>query len=487
MAINFNEIPGAGNRLPLFMIEFDSTRAGTGDESLRALMIGQKTATGSAAAGEPVQVASAGNAATFFGAGSMLSAMVAAYRRQDPIGELWAVPLDDIATGTAATKTVTVTAASATAGAIALYIAGRRVQIAISAGQTATVIATAIVTAVTAVGDLPVTAAAAAGVVTLTARHKGTLGTELKVEHSVRPSEALPSGVTLAIANGVDGASDPDIADVWTAIGDEQFHVLAVPYTADAEMDKVDAELAERWGPLRQNEGHACAAITGTAAEATTYGNARNSPHVTVMDAGVSPTPTYEWAAAVAGVVARYGSIDPARPFQTLPLKGVVGDAVSARRLTVERNTLLHDGIATHTVDRDGTVRVERLVTTYQTAPGGVSDTAYLDLNTVLTLGYLRRDFRGIIRRKYPRHKLGNDNTRIGPEQRIMTPSQGRNEAIAAFGLWEEQGLVEDAEQFKEGLICERNADDPNRLDWLIPPNLINQFRVGGAQIQFLL
>ena len=486
MAISFNEVPASG-RVPFVYIEFDSVPTGAAG-ALRTLLIGQKTSSGSATAEVPVQVSDAAAAQSLFGEGSHLALMAAAYRRQDPLGELWAVPLGDATSSVADTKTITVTAgASVLAGTIALYIGDRRIPVAVTAGDTATEIGAAINTAIGAASGLPVTAAAAAGVVTLTARCKGTVAKELRVQHSLRAGEALPGGVTLAIATGTAGSIDPDVDDVWTAIGDEQFHVIATPYTADDSMDKVDIELASRWGALRQIEGVACAAITGTAAEATTYGNARNSPHVVVMDAGTSPTTTYEWAAALAGVVARYGSIDPARPFQTLPLAGIAGDALADQRARSERNTLLHDGIATHTVGRDGTVRVERLVTTYQTAPGGSPDISYLDLNTPLTLAYLRRDFRSTIRNKYPRHKLADDGTRVGPGQAVMTPSTGRAEAVAALRRWEEAGLVEGVEEAIAALICERNATDRTRLDWLLKPDLINQFRVGGAKIQFLL
>jgi phage tail sheath gpL-like len=68
-----------------------------------------------------------------------------------------------------------------------------------------------------------------------------------------------------------------------------------------------------------------------------------------------------------------------------------------------------------------------------------------------------------------------------------MTPKLGKAEAIARFRVWEEQGLVENIDQFKNDLICERNESDPNRLDWYLPPDLMNQFRVGGAKIGFIL
>ena len=59
--------------------------------------------------------------------------------------------------------------------------------------------------------------------------------------------------------------------------------------------------------------------------------------------------------------------------------------------------------------------------------------------------------------------------------------------AIAKFRQWEEQGLVEGIDQFKADLIVERNISDVNRLDFMLPPDLINQLRVTGVKIGFLL
>ncbi|MDC6679483.1 hypothetical protein OEZ78_28885, partial [Leclercia adecarboxylata] len=40
---------------------------------------------------------------------------------------------------------------------------------------------------------------------------------------------------------------------------------------------------------------------------------------------------------------------------------------------------------------------------------------------------------------------------------------------------------------FKAALLVERNVGDVNRLDFLLRPNLINQFRIGATSIQFIL
>jgi phage tail sheath gpL-like len=88
---------------------------------------------------------------------------------------------------------------------------------------------------------------------------------------------------------------------------------------------------------------------------------------------------------------------------------------------------------------------------------------------------------------KFSRHKLANDGTRFGPGQKVLTPKGGKSEAVALFAEWETAGLVEGIDQFKRDIIVERNASVPTRLDFLLPPDLINQLRVIGASVQFLL
>jgi Phage tail sheath C-terminal domain len=48
-------------------------------------------------------------------------------------------------------------------------------------------------------------------------------------------------------------------------------------------------------------------------------------------------------------------------------------------------------------------------------------------------------------------------------------------------------GLVEDLSNFKKHLIVERDSSDPNRLNVLYPPDLINQLRTFAVLAQFRL
>ena len=281
------------------------------------------------------------------------------------------------------------------------------------------------------------------------------------------------------------GTSNPDVQAAITAIGDEQYHTVVMPYTDSSNLGKLETLLATRFGPMVQKEGHAFAAAAGSHATITTLGGTRNSPHLTIMGAGKSPTPSWVWAAVAAAVDAY--EPDPARPRQTLVLPGVLAPAIADRWTRDERNLALFDGISTTVVDAGGQVLIERLITTYQTNAFGVADTSYLDVETVRTIAYLRFTVRARIAQKFPRHKLADDGTLYGPGQAVVTPKVIRDELVALFMDWMDAGLAEGLEQFKTDLLVQRASGDPNRVDAIIPPDVVNQFRVFAAQVQFRL
>ncbi len=167
-------------------------------------------------------------------------------------------------------------------------------------------------------------------------------------------------------------------------------------------------------------------------------------------------------------------------------LVGIDPAAASDRFTLTERQSLLTSGVAT-AVYSGGSYRIERAVTTYQRNAYGQPDDSYLDSETLHQSAYVIRNLRSIITSKYGRHKLANDGTRFGPGQAIVTPKVIRGELIAAYGAMERDGIVENAEMFKQYLIVERDPNNPNRLSVLFPPDLVNQLRVFALLYQFRL
>lgn len=490
MAISFNNIP-ATLRVPWVYVEFDNSKAMQGDyvQPYTTLLIGQKLSAGSAVKEVPIQVTSVAQAKTLFGAGSMLAQMVEAYRETDSYTETWCLPLEDDAAGVQASGTITISNTATAAGTICLYINGRRITVGVAASDAAAAIATAIATAINADNDLCVTATAAEGVVTLTAKWKGLTGNDIDIRLNYYTGETLPAGITAAVAAMSEGTSNPDIETGLAAMGDDvHYNIIVMPYTDTNNLDLLDAELDDRWGPLRQLEGLAFCSVRGTLSELGTFGNANNTQNLCVVHSHGVPNATWEMAAGAAGLASYYGNIDPARPFQTLAMTGIKAPAIADRFTLWERNILLYDGISTFVVDDAAEVRAERFITTYKKSASGADDTSYLDICTPLTLGRLRYSLRNFLLLRYPRHKLASgDITQFGAGQSIATPDSVKGDVISWYQRQIDQGLAEDMAAFKSGLIVERNAADRNRLDILLTPDAVNQLMIIAAKMQFIL
>lgn len=489
MSISFNSVPG-NIRVPFVYAEFDSSKSqqGTRIKTYKGLMFGQKTSAGTATADMPVTVTSEAQAITLFGRGSFLHLQVKKWLAANKFTSLTVIPQADNGAGVVATGTITVAGPATADGTLFIYVGGQLVDVAVSSGDTDAEIAAAIVARVGELLDLPVTAGNVDEVVTLTCRHKGLLGNGIDIRSNYYPeSESLPAGVTLTIVAMASGTTAPVLTTSIGNMGEDQFDVICFPYNDATSLTAIEAELLDRWGPVRQNDGVAFTVKDDTHANLVTFGDGRNSKHVVCLGVYKMLNPSFEIAASLAATVAYYAQQDPARPFQTLSLTGILAPKNTDQFTLQERNLLLFDGIATFKVSPDKLCVIERLVTMYQENSSGADDTAFLDVNTLFTLSFLRYSFRNRMLLRYPRHKLGSDGTRYGAGQAVITPKVGKAEAIAWFREMEELGLVEGADQFKRDIIVERNAGDTNRLDFLLPPDLMNQFMVGGVQIGFLL
>lgn len=491
VGISFNTIPN-NLRVPFTAVEFDSSLAQQGAPILayRVLLLGQKRAAGTAAANSIQKVTNADEVLTLAGRGSMLHRQAKAYYAANGgITETWIGVLDDNGTGVAATGTITVTGPATSAGTLYLYLGGTLVSVAVANGDVANTIAAAINSALNADLDLPVTSTVATNVVTVTHRHKGEVGNDFDMRLNWADGEKTPAGVSLAFVALAGGTTNPTLTTLLAALGDQWFHLVAHGYKDATSLSALEAEFLSRSGPLRMVEGWGITSATGTASTLGTLGDTRNSRFtVFASQPGKNPVvPPSEYAAAATGIVAISGAADPARPFQTLAVPGMKAPAQADRFTITERNGLLFDGISTSKVDDGGNVLLERMITTYKTNAAGAADTAYLDLTSNLTLMFLAFSFRGRMATKYSRHKLANDGVRAGPGQAIITPKLGKAEAVAWFEEMEEIGLVEGIAQFKRDLVVVRNGSDPNRLDFLLPPDLINQLVVNAAKIQFRL
>lgn len=490
MSVGFNNITDI--RVPFVAVEFDNSKAQQGPaiQPFQTLIMGQKRSTGTATALAVVTVTSEAQARTLFGAGSMLQWMVKRYLQNDLVTTLQVVPIVDNAAGVIATGKVSIVGPATADGVLSIYFAGKKIQTSVTSGDVATAVATALAAAINADTDAQVTAAVNGSnlfEVDISARHKGTMGNQIDIRLNYFAEDLTPAGLAITLTAMASGAGDPDTNTIFAALPEEQYNVVINPWNDTSNMTKLETELDSRFGPMKAIDSVSFTTKLGSLGTLSSYGNARNNSHSCILGpCKAAPNPSWEWSSATGGQAAKSAQIDPARPFTTLPLVGILAPNKSDEFIMSERNTLLTDGIASTKIVI-GIPQIERLITSYQVNAASQPDTSYLDATTLFTLSYLRYSFRNRMASKFPRHKLANDGTRFGPGQPVITPSIAKAEAISLFGEWERAGLVEGVDQFTRDLVIERNASNPNRIDCLLPPDLVNQLLNVAAQIQFLL
>jgi len=487
--VSFNEVP-SNLRIPFVAVEIDNSKSAQGPALLayQALVLGQITASGTGTADTFHLVTNEDQVGVLAGRDSMLFQQAKAWFANNKQTPMYVGLLADNGAGTAAAGTVQFTSAATADGTLHFRYGGVPVSVAVTSGDAVGDMAAALEAALALIeSENPHTSAVLTDTVTTTFNHKGEAGNDYDIRINYQDGEELPAGVALTIVQPTGGASNPVLTGIISAIGDEWFQIWAHPYTDATSLTAIEAELSSRFSATRMIDGMSFTSSVGSVSTLNALGNTRNSQHSSIVaQSGADTiTPSYEYSAGVAGVASIEGARDPARPFQTVGLVGMLPPVV--KFTDTERNTLLFNGIATTKTDDGGVARLDRLITTYKTNAAGGADTSYLDVNTMLTLLYLRFSFRARIVNKYPRHKLANDGTKFGPGQAVMTPILGKAEAVSWFVDMERLGLVEGRADFKTNLVVDRNDLDPNRLDFLLPPDLINQLIVTAAQIQFQL
>jgi phage tail sheath gpL-like len=474
--ISFNSVPAA-LRYPGAYIEIDGSQAGLGGDIPAVLLVGQKLASGTAPVGEITQLSGVQDAINKAGPGSMLAQMAARYRAIDPTLDIYMLPYADNAAGVQATGTLTVTAAPTAAGTLALYIAGKLVSVGINLGMTAAQVATAIAAAITAAGtDIPVTAAAAAAVVTLTARHKGTCGNAIDIRLNFY-KEAAVAGLALTIAAMSGGVGDPAPGALTTMLGQFWYRYVALGINDAATLAAWHTESQLRYKPPIQAGFRAFTAHRGDYTSAVAFGTAGNYEHISCLSLEINPTSTWEAAAIVTAAAAPKLYNNPVESLEGIALTGMLGKTYHD---WTNANSLLFKGMSVMQVSKDGSCSIKRLISMYQFRPDGSADDAFLDINTAEVNERIRYEQRiGAIKR-FTGTAAAKSNEGYRPGLRITTEDDVRAFLLSLYKhtLMEEYGWTQAYDYYKETLFVEQDPTNPSRFNYRDTPILNSPYYI---------
>lgn len=499
MPVSFNTISSTV-RAPFFYVEVNEGDNGAQFQS-RTLLIGAMLGAGTATPEEAVLLND--NADALFGIGAELTDMVNINKVNAAIQEVWGLPMEDDAAGQKATGEIRIYAPTRS-GTLVWYVGGIRYRIAVSAGDAIGTIRDSVAAAITADTSAFVTAAANAvlgddggtayAVVDLTAKHAGENGNTIGLDTDLRTDDGPLGAQMLKFVDMNGGSANPDITTALTNLGDEEFDFIGCAYSDSSNLDAIEQFLDRetgRWSPSRQLYGLFITARNGTLAQLDAFGAGRNDPFTSIMGVNNSPSPIWRWAAAYATKAAAHlgdpgTSAEISRPLQTLDLVGVLPPRDPADRWSLNaRNTLYYSGIAAYHVERDGTVSIDREVTTYQTNEWGSPDRTWLDLNTPAQIMFFSRFMRQAITQRHGRQALADFNPVGNPG--ITTAADVKETIFFAYKDLELRGVVENSDLFYANLVVERDQSDPTRLNCYCPPDVVNQLRIFAMNINTFL
>jgi phage tail sheath gpL-like len=438
----------------------------------KMLIVGQRMASGTVAQGVLVDIFSSDQAATFFGRGSMLHVMCKAAIIANPYLQLTAVALDDAVGSVAAEYNLVATNNATGPGVATARIGPDVVETAVATGDTPAAICDRLSDKLKALGDLQADIQHFNGVasITVTLKNKGALSAGIPVTFSITAGIST----TLVTTPDATGSGDPSIQPALTAAFVAGHHIIVTPYNTSASLTVLRTHLDAVSGPMEQRGAIGVYGHTGSLGQATTLAGLINSGRITGILVPSSKSVSYEVAAAYGAVIA--SEEDPARPLNTLMLTGIDPSPLPNRLGRTEQENALNNGVTPSEIGPGEKVQIVRAITTYTLDPQAIPDISLFDLTTIRTLDYVRTACRQRIALRFPREKLSS-----------KTPAKVRSELLDVLVKLEELEIVEEVEANKDGLIVERDLQDPNRLNAKIPTDVVNGLHVFAGRIDLLL
>lgn len=456
-------------------IDFSGAIRGLRGMPRRLLLIGHKLAAGTAAADTILTVTTEVDAVALFGEGSLMLSMWRSAKANADLG----LPIDVIciAEGPAAVKAssvVAISGAPTASGELPFYVGTQRLSFGVLTTDTPTAIAAKLAAAINAAPKLPVTAAAALGNVTVTAKWGGPTGNDIGLLTQYYQDDNLPTGLIVATPAMAGGAVSPDVTPVITKMAGYRATEIVNPFTDSTNMGLLEAEMAVRWLQNNMQDGAVVNAMRGTEAAVTTYLSTRNSGHVHTIATTKDLSHPWETASMAGAAIESGAAIDPAQPQTGMVLQGYLGPKQGDDFTIDQKNNLLVAGGSPMQIGQDGTGSLLRMVTNYTQTASGAADRSMAELCWIKTMSYYRWFRVTEFMIKYTGFKIAQYITDPIPGQKIMTKELGEEIMLGLYKLFMDVGLCQNMPYYQDTLVVE--VDGPNgKLKILDQPVIVTQ------------
>lgn len=473
-SIQFASIPST-YRKPGIYSEFNikSANRSLPANLLRVVLVGQMMAAGASLPNVAAQMFSDDQAAVAFGAGSMLHRMVMFGLATNPNVPIFGIGVADAVSSAAAAQTVTFAGTPTAAGTFSIFINGDRVDVGVLTTSTPTALAAGLVALIAGLPNLPVTAANVAGVATLTAKNKGTMGNTIKLR--VVATAATGATCTLGGAKLAGGATDPDSTSCYTAISTAGYEMLAAGFIDSANIaamnnyvDFVATPVEERW-----TRGW----IGSDASVGTSQTLAGTVGRGFIGLAAARGSERAVWEIAASAAVDDASQDDPAMPLDYDRLSPITPSPnVSDVYLRSEQEALLHNGVTPLVPTNDGqAMQIVRAVSTYTVNVLGTPDPSLLDMTTMKSMIYTAIAVDTAQEAMFP----GKFTAR--------TPKDNDTIKYLTAKKLEKLNILRNVDDYKDEFFSEGDSQNVNQLDSRMPVPVVPGLHIIANRFDLIL
>lgn len=484
-----------------------------GSAPIKILLMGNKIAAisgsaptialpaGTVAVATPIALASEDDASVYFGLGSEVHVMARQVFAQYPDATVYGIAVAEA--GTAASVVCTFATTATAAFSVRIQACGTTIEVGVSSGDTPTVIATAVCTAVNAVTWLPYYAQFSAGAVTFTAKNTGPRGNDLSVllsfvssAGSVTPittSSTTSPGATTGIMSGgaasgnqyrfASGATQDSFANALSAILPTRYNRIVGACTDATNVGLISAHVTAQAAITIQKREQGIVATIASSGTATTLATGVNNARMQVCWHYNSVMP----ACMVAAQVAAARVIGDAFVGGLLPGEASNPDAnltgVELASIPVQLNvddeptgteieSALSNGLAVLASSnaRPGYCALVMSITSLSLV-NGLQNYAVLFTGYPTTCDYIADGLQASLAIRYAGFRLGaNDANGDPPKAPLVTTAQQIRASVSAdLKGYEAEGINGFVDVNDPLLIVVANSVVPGRVDMDIP------------------
>lgn len=424
---------------PPVTINITSASSLLGNTEQRVLIPGQMLAAGTAVSGVVIPLfPEDGSEDVLFGARSILTNQIKAFRKLNKQTRLDILPVVDAAGSAAAGAFTFVGTATEVGQYTAIVGSGETgsVTLPVAVGDTVTSLAAALATLLTDLTNLPVTTTATLGVCAVTAANLGTVGNDygLSIEGQV-------AGITVTITAMTGGATDPTTTGLLDVIDEDRYQTIVWARYLDLTVvsDFLDARFNVNNDIL---DGVAVSTVTDTFTNLFALGNTFNNKSMLILgnniESEANAALSYEGPAQLefdavqasctaalrslrhtvganitsllSGAVGADATGGPAlasRPYFNTPVSNlaIIRSGFGFTKNEVEQ--LKNTGVSTLGNNRPRTsIIFGEFVTTYKTDSAGNADPVFKFLNAVDTAVNIRESFFINFKAEYAQSRL---------------------------------------------------------------------------------